>query len=130
MTIVYPAMGVFNIFIYTRPKVKILLWAHPNLSRLTAFLLVVKNGGDLHADERDMKLCCCASQQRELDRDPMSGFVRRDHDSSSEIGESGISYENEQSGESQENEQSGISYENEQSDEDFIGISRAFALRE
>eukprot|EP00551_Chaetoceros_affinis_P008762 CAMPEP_0203662400 /NCGR_PEP_ID=MMETSP0090-20130426/376_1 /ASSEMBLY_ACC=CAM_ASM_001088 /TAXON_ID=426623 /ORGANISM="Chaetoceros affinis, Strain CCMP159" /LENGTH=449 /DNA_ID=CAMNT_0050525173 /DNA_START=70 /DNA_END=1419 /DNA_ORIENTATION=+ len=124
MSIIYPAMGVFNVFIYTRPKVKILLWAHPNLSRLTAFLLVVKNGGDLYTDERDLKLCCCGPRQRELDRDPMSGFARRGHDSSSEIGGSG---ENGESGVSYENGESGVSYE---SDEDFVEISRAFALRD
>jgi len=105
--IIYPAMGVFNLLIYTRPKVKILRWAHPNLSWLTAFLLVVKHGGDLNCANDDLKLCCYVPRQRELDRDPMSGLVWRNHDSSSpEIDERG------------------------ESDEDFSEISRAFALRE
>jgi hypothetical protein len=46
-TIVYPLGGLFNIFVYTRPKVRHVLRRNPEFSFLQALWVVVKSGGDL-----------------------------------------------------------------------------------
>ena len=43
----FPLMGLFNMIIYTRPKVKIFRRTHPEFSWLRSFALVVKAGGEV-----------------------------------------------------------------------------------
>ena len=60
ISFLYPLGGFFNVMIYTRPKVVRLRHAFPGCSRLKAFLLVLKNGGempDLDNDPNAMNLC-------------------------------------------------------------------------
>jgi len=58
----YPLCGLFNIFIYTRPKVtKLRLQWPEEISWIRAFFLVVKAGGEVpnaESDEFALSLCC------------------------------------------------------------------------
>jgi hypothetical protein len=58
----YPVMGLFNILIYTRPKVQKLRYICPELSWLKSFLLVIKAGGEVPDEQQDphaLELSCC-----------------------------------------------------------------------
>jgi len=44
MSLFFPLGGIFNILIYTRPKVVIFRRNNPHISRIRAFILVVKSG--------------------------------------------------------------------------------------
>ena len=56
----YPLGGFLNVMVYVRPKVVRIRHGIPGCSRLRAFLVVLKNGGempDLESDPNAMKIC-------------------------------------------------------------------------
>jgi len=76
MSFFLPFGGVFNILVYTRPKVKVLRIRHPEYSWVRAFILVFKAGGEMPKEEQesedssngvennsfndiDILVCCC-----------------------------------------------------------------------
>jgi hypothetical protein len=61
MSFLYPLGGLFNIFVYTRPKVVRFRHAYPEISRLRSLLLVIKAGGEvpeLAVNPYDLSFCC------------------------------------------------------------------------
>lgn len=67
VSFVYPLGGLFNILVYTRPKVMWLRLSYPEFSRFKALCLVIRNGGELpDVIENDVDLnCCCCSVSEE-----------------------------------------------------------------
>jgi hypothetical protein len=60
--VTFPVMGMFNILIYTRPKVQRLRCSYPEISWIRSFLLVVKAGGevpDVANDPHALRISCC-----------------------------------------------------------------------
>jgi hypothetical protein len=51
ISLVYPGSGLFNILVYTRPKVSSFRMRHPEYNWLHALWLVVKAGGEIPSDE-------------------------------------------------------------------------------
>ncbi len=62
----FPLGGLFNIFVYTRPKVSAYRRTHPECSRLRALWLVLKAGGELPNANRNSTRCClsCFGRRR------------------------------------------------------------------
>ncbi len=57
----YPIMGLFNIIIYTRPKIQKFRMSNPNFSWIKSFFLVLKAGGevpDIQSNEFATSFCC------------------------------------------------------------------------
>mmetsp|Transcript_16762 Transcript_16762/g.31758 ORF Transcript_16762/g.31758 Transcript_16762/m.31758 type:complete len:445 (-) Transcript_16762:92-1426(-) len=52
LSITWPLSGVFNIFVYTRPKVRLLKDRYPTIPRFILFLLVVVSGGEAPPDSQ------------------------------------------------------------------------------
>lgn len=52
LSITWPLSGLFNIFVYTRPKVRSLKDRYPSLPRFVLFLLVIVSGGEAPPDSQ------------------------------------------------------------------------------
>jgi len=74
MSIFYPLGGLFNIFVYTRPKIVRFRHAFPECSRLRAFFLVMKAGGEVPdvTDRNALKLCNCCPTPENKEQDDES----------------------------------------------------------
>jgi hypothetical protein len=64
IAITYPLQGLFNILVYTRPAIVRLRHGYPDLSRVRALMLVLRNGGEMPNDTGDRLSyscgrCCC-----------------------------------------------------------------------
>lgn len=69
MAFFYPLGGLFNIFVYTRPKIVRFRHAYPDCSRLKALFLVMKAGGEVPdvSDPQVLVLCCNCMQHDNKD---------------------------------------------------------------
>mmetsp|Transcript_14567 Transcript_14567/g.22049 ORF Transcript_14567/g.22049 Transcript_14567/m.22049 type:complete len:556 (-) Transcript_14567:178-1845(-) len=76
LNFLYPIMGLFNIIIYTRPKIKKFRMNKPEYSWLRSFLLVVKAGGEVPDEELD---------EYALDVCLKCWYVKNHHDGVSEL---------------------------------------------
>jgi len=85
ISILYPLGGLFNILIYTRPKVDQLRISHTNLSWLRAFLLVIKAGNEVPETRNNpdaLNLCCfdcgCPNDTLILDNESVTDHPDRE----------------------------------------------------
>jgi hypothetical protein len=79
ISILYPLGGLFNILVYTRPKVVRFRHIYPEKSRLGALIMVIKAGGEvpeigvMGADDHRGKNCCCkVAAENDLNETPRS----------------------------------------------------------
>ena len=78
ISILYPLGGFFNVLTYTRPKVVRLRHAFPDFSRLRAFYIVMRAGGelpDLVANPYALQICHGCKKKRKRTNDIEDGEI-------------------------------------------------------